>query len=267
MQRCGQNRRLFIQIAVHTNSCNFFSLLIVSSAMTRGCVSPYIIYWTGCYVWVNKYQKGVRLILFVDLSTSILPTAHSVLREWLQIAMSNSFTSFLRLTAEVVFNSSASQPLTAVLGNTSADLDSFISAVVFAYFHTKKPSSESRIYIPLLNLTDVSSSELWRLRPEYGTALRLAVLAQEKVCLFLTYLLHLLLSLKLVSCPAYSPDRELLSQSYQFFSWMLAAAELASFNAQSLGRTPGLPARWPLNVGLVIHSYSCLHMLIRTLEH
>jgi hypothetical protein len=164
--------------------------------MNLGCISLYIMYCIGrgADVLVDKYLKGVRPILFVDLSASILSTDHSVLREWLQTAMPNSLTSFLRLTAEAVFNSSASQPLTVVLGNTSADLDSFISAVIFAYFHTKKPSSESRIYVPLLNLTDVSSSELWRLRPEYGTALRLAVYGQEKVCLFLTYLLHLLLS-------------------------------------------------------------------------
>lgn len=63
-----------------------------------------------------------------------------------------------------------------VLGNTSADLDSFISALVFAYFYTKKANNSSqKVYVPLLNLTDVPSSDLWRLRPEYGTALRLAI--------------------------------------------------------------------------------------------
>jgi exopolyphosphatase len=87
--------------------------------------------------------------------------------------MSSSLPKFLRLARDAVFKPSTSRPLTIVLGNTSADLDSFISAVVFAYFHSK--GGDSRIYVPLLNLTDVPSSDLWRLRPEYGTAVRLAV--------------------------------------------------------------------------------------------
>lgn len=81
------------------------------------------------------------------------------------------------------------------MGNPSADLDSFISAVVVSWFlndannhsattaenSTTKSENESTntrkgtTYVPLLNLTEVQSSELWRLRPEYGTALRLAV--------------------------------------------------------------------------------------------
>lgn len=90
--------------------------------------------------------------------------------------MSNSIPSFLRLARDTVFRKPTGQSLTIVLGNTSADLDSFISAVVFAYFHTGKSGSyDSKLYIPLLNLPDVPSSELWRLRPEYGTALRLAL--------------------------------------------------------------------------------------------
>jgi exopolyphosphatase len=88
---------------------------------------------------------------------------------------STSLARWLHLAREAVFSKSTEKPLTIVLGNTSADLDSFISAVVFAYFHNRKLSStDRRIYVPLLNLADVPSSDLWRLRPEYGTALRLA---------------------------------------------------------------------------------------------
>jgi exopolyphosphatase len=88
---------------------------------------------------------------------------------------STSLARWLHLAREAVFSKSTEKSLTIVLGNTSADLDSFISAVVFAYFHNRKLSStDRRIYVPLLNLADVPSSDLWRLRPEYGTALRLA---------------------------------------------------------------------------------------------
>lgn len=92
--------------------------------------------------------------------------------------MTSSLPKFLRLARDAVFKKTTGQPLTIVLGNTSADLDSFISAVVFAYGHTQTSSSngsDSRLYVPLLNLTDVPSSDLWRLRPEYGTALHFAV--------------------------------------------------------------------------------------------
>ena len=90
--------------------------------------------------------------------------------------MSTPIVKWLQLAREAVFTRSPERPLTIVLGNTSADLDSFISAVVFAYFHSRKASAtDRRIYVPFLNLADVPSSDLWRLRPEYGTALRLAV--------------------------------------------------------------------------------------------
>lgn len=99
--------------------------------------------------------------------------------------MSGSLALFLRQACDAVYKNSAGRPLTVVLGNTSADLDSFISAVVFAHFHSKKGTQEQRIYVPVLNLTEISSSELWRLRPEFGTALRLAVYGREKVCALL----------------------------------------------------------------------------------
>ncbi|KAK5571233.1 Exopolyphosphatase [Exophiala xenobiotica] len=88
---------------------------------------------------------------------------------------------------------------TLVMGNPSADLDSFISAVVLSYFYNlrssqsrmmgdddrannkngqtsdrSKSKSKSRIFVPILNLPGVRANELWRLRPEFGVALRLA---------------------------------------------------------------------------------------------
>lgn len=74
---------------------------------------------------------------------------------------------------------------TLIMGNPSADLDSFISAVVLSYFYnlntrhhlggstTTTPTTPT--YIPILNLPTVRSSDLWRLRPEFGVALRLAL--------------------------------------------------------------------------------------------
>lgn len=65
-----------------------------------------------------------------------------------------------------------------VLGNPSADLDSIISAIVYAYFSTRECGpleNGRRQYIPVINLPDVpSGKELRRLRPEFATALRLA---------------------------------------------------------------------------------------------
>ncbi|KAL2367945.1 exopolyphosphatase [Blastomyces gilchristii SLH14081] len=94
--------------------------------------------------------------------------------------------------------SSSSLPITPakyqiyVLGNPSADLDSILSAIVYSYFATRVVSSSPgtvlssprreggqkilRQYIPLIDLPDVhSGKELARLRPEFVTALRLAV--------------------------------------------------------------------------------------------
>lgn len=78
-------------------------------------------------------------------------------------------------------NSSPSPPFTLVLGNPSCDLDSFISATVYSFFHSRfnRHSQSSHLYIPILNLPTTPSSELWRLRPEFGTALRLALHGQE----------------------------------------------------------------------------------------
>ena len=93
---------------------------------------------------------------------------------------STSLARWLHLAREAVFSKSTEKSLTIVVGNTSADLDSFISAAVFAYFHNRKLSTtDRRVYVPLLNLAEVPSSDLWRLRPEYGTALRLAAHGPE----------------------------------------------------------------------------------------
>lgn len=73
-------------------------------------------------------------------------------------------------------------PLTWVLGNSSCDLDSFISATVYSFFRSRFPknSEPACLHVPILNLSAVKSSELWRLRPEFGTALKLAVQARER---------------------------------------------------------------------------------------
>ncbi|KAJ9618065.1 Exopolyphosphatase [Knufia peltigerae] len=70
--------------------------------------------------------------------------------------------------------------VTLVMGNPSADLDSIISAIVLSYFYnnnnnTTKDTRRRRMYVPILNLPFVRSKELWRLRPEFGVALRLAM--------------------------------------------------------------------------------------------
>ena len=67
-----------------------------------------------------------------------------------------------------------------VLGNTSADLDSMISAIVYSYFasgNLRSPLSSHgrRPHIPLINLPTVPSGlELRRLRPEFVKALSLS---------------------------------------------------------------------------------------------
>ncbi|KAI5304857.1 Exopolyphosphatase [Ascosphaera pollenicola] len=61
---------------------------------------------------------------------------------------------------------------TFVVGNTSADLDSIVSSIIYSYFAT----NSARQYIPVVNLPDVSSGvDLRRLRPELMVALKLAL--------------------------------------------------------------------------------------------
>lgn len=60
-----------------------------------------------------------------------------------------------------------------VVGNPSVDLDSIISAIVYAYFaHNRLPLDYPRPHVPLINLSNVPSGpELRRLRPEFVKAL------------------------------------------------------------------------------------------------
>ena len=91
----------------------------------------------------------------------------------------SSLLGFLSQARSVVFRPPHSRSktfnFTIVLGNPSADLDSFICAVLYSYYHWRSSkNADFRFYVPLLNLPTTISSELWRLRPEFGTALRLA---------------------------------------------------------------------------------------------
>ncbi|KAJ9616961.1 Exopolyphosphatase [Cladophialophora chaetospira] len=94
-----------------------------------------------------------------------MPSLRSYLSRMKNLALSSNANSSQRKTA-------------LVMGNPSADLDSFISAVVTSYLYNLRRNarqSGSRTYIPVLNLPAIRSSDLWRLRPEYGVAVRLAL--------------------------------------------------------------------------------------------
>ena len=68
------------------------------------------------------------------------------------------------------------EPPIYVLGNPSADLDSIVSAIIYSYCaNNRLPKTSPKPHIPLLNLHNVSSgSDLFRLRPEFVTALHLS---------------------------------------------------------------------------------------------
>ena len=87
--------------------------------------------------------------------------------------------------------------LTMVMGNPSADLDSMVSAVVFAYFQNSgvrggspmygvrkqmpQTKSSEQLYMSLINMPKTNSqTDLQRLRPELGVALREAFKAGLK---------------------------------------------------------------------------------------
>ncbi|OJJ48514.1 hypothetical protein ASPZODRAFT_130573 [Penicilliopsis zonata CBS 506.65] len=83
---------------------------------------------------------------------------------------------------------SAASPV-YVVGNPSADLDSIVSAIVYAYFASGSNSTNGdeshesirRPHIPLINLPDVrGGAELRRLRPEFVTALSLATESRKE---------------------------------------------------------------------------------------
>lgn len=89
-----------------------------------------------------------------------------------------SLRSYLSRMRSLAFSGTRHEQSTIVMGNPSADLDSFISAVVTSYFYNLESNarySKGKTYIPALNLPAVKASDLWRLRPEYGVALRLAL--------------------------------------------------------------------------------------------
>ncbi|KAJ5831980.1 hypothetical protein N7474_000291 [Penicillium riverlandense] len=69
----------------------------------------------------------------------------------------------------------ASSPV-YVIGNASADLDSIISAIVYSYCADNRlPTTSPRPHVPLVNLPTIPSGpELYRLRPEFVTALWLS---------------------------------------------------------------------------------------------
>ena len=89
---------------------------------------------------------------------------------------SSHLTNFLSNVRSTVLGPStaATKSSTLVLGNPSADLDSFVSALILSYCYSRRQNAKNRLFLPLINLSGVPSSDLWRLRPEFGTALRLA---------------------------------------------------------------------------------------------
>ena len=85
--------------------------------------------------------------------------------------------AYLQAVRHVVFDppNTATTRTILVMGNTSADLDSFISAITFSYFRNHEATApRNAIYIPILNMPKTPSTDLWRLRPEFGVALRMA---------------------------------------------------------------------------------------------
>lgn len=95
--------------------------------------------------------------------------------------MSRSLLQFLKESRQIHlrFLSGAlgsAKPPIYVVGNPSADLDSIICAIVYAYFaHQRCPTSAPRSHIPLVNLPTIPSGpELCKLRPEFVKALWVA---------------------------------------------------------------------------------------------
>ncbi|CAI7652167.1 unnamed protein product [Penicillium glandicola] len=83
---------------------------------------------------------------------------------------------FLRQARQIHLQSlsgALSEPPIYVIGNPSADLDSIVSAIVYAYCaNNRLPVKTPRPHIPLLNLPNFpAGTELYRLRPEFSAAL------------------------------------------------------------------------------------------------
>jgi exopolyphosphatase len=93
----------------------------------------------------------------------------------------HSLLQFLRTALQVHHRfvsgslSRAESPI-YVIGNTSADLDSIVSALVYSYFaNNRVPRDYPRPHVPVINLDSVfAGSELGRLRPEFVKALQLS---------------------------------------------------------------------------------------------
>ncbi|RMZ81602.1 hypothetical protein DV737_g2470, partial [Chaetothyriales sp. CBS 132003] len=92
-----------------------------------------------------------------------------------------SLGKYLRSIRSFVRDPTSRTSPTIVLGNPSADLDSFVSAVVYSYFHNhSEPQTNNAktgvntVYIPVLNLPKTPASKLHRLRPEFDLAVRSA---------------------------------------------------------------------------------------------
>lgn len=83
---------------------------------------------------------------------------------------------YMQQLRKVIFSQTSHRQVTVVLGNPSCDLDSFISAFVLSYFYNARPNiskhHKAPIYVPVLNLPFVEITDLWRLRPEFGVAIR-----------------------------------------------------------------------------------------------
>jgi exopolyphosphatase len=80
-----------------------------------------------------------------------------------------SILAFLRQCRQLLSKplSPGKQPV-LVIGNPSADLDSFASAILYAYFHSLPPNT--RPHIPVLNVP-FPSHDIARQRPEFAAAL------------------------------------------------------------------------------------------------
>lgn len=94
--------------------------------------------------------------------------------------MASPLLRFLSQTRSAILHQHSKappSPIVLVLGNPSCDLDSFISATLYAFFQSRFSwqAQAPCLHIPLLNLPTTSSSELWRLSPEFGIALGAAV--------------------------------------------------------------------------------------------
>ena len=90
--------------------------------------------------------------------------------------LGQDLATYLSQIRKVVFSQTEHKNVTVVLGNPSCDLDSFICAFTLSYFYNARPNVTKHhaypIYVPVLNLPYIETGDLWRLRPEFGVAIR-----------------------------------------------------------------------------------------------